>query len=276
MRPRGVPGGCESRCYGLAPGETCVAVAREEGADFEQCLASVLEAMDADATCDRAPCSFGGAWTTPREIAGAAMSYLYARASAGEGDAFPEDASVPVVVTPGLYRDAGKRVCAVAAKDIARTYPDADQEHAAYLCLDVAYAHALLASRFGLALDDEELTLVDKIEHGETGGGGVGAGRCGGVHARGRSRGGRGAARGAVVDEDGGETSDGPVARRRHHSAKRVYVFVSRRAFENPAFDVRARGVFFKVATTRSFTRWPCPHASSPSSTRSRRSASVS
>ena len=45
-------------------GETYVAVAREEGADFEQCLASVLEAMDADATCDRAPCSFGGAWTT--------------------------------------------------------------------------------------------------------------------------------------------------------------------------------------------------------------------
>ena len=55
---------------------------------------------------------------------------------------FPEDASVPVVVTPGLYRDAGKRVCAVAAKDIARTYPDADQEHAAYLCLDVACAYA--------------------------------------------------------------------------------------------------------------------------------------
>lgn len=163
--PAGFRGGCESRCYGLAPGETYVAVAREEGADFEQCLASVLEAMDADATCDRAPCSFGGAWTTPRKSRVYAMSYLYERAAQAKVTTFPEDASVPVVVTPGLYRDAGKRVCAVAAKDIARTYPDADQEHAAYLCLDVAYAYALLASGFGLR-DDEELTLVDKIEHG--------------------------------------------------------------------------------------------------------------
>ena len=93
------------------------------------------------------------------------MSYLYERAAQAKVTTFPEDASVPVVVTPGLYRDAGKRVCAVAAKDISRTYPDADQEHAAYLCLDVAYAYALLASGFGLR-DDEELTLVDKIEYG--------------------------------------------------------------------------------------------------------------
>ena len=108
---------------------------------------------------------FGGAWTTPRKSRVYAMSYLYERAAQAKVTTFPEDASVPVVVTPGLYRDAGKRVCAVAAKDIARTYPDADQEHAAYLCLDVAYAYALLASGFGLR-DDEELTLVDKIEHG--------------------------------------------------------------------------------------------------------------
>ena len=103
--PAGFRGGCESRCYGLAPGETYVAVAREEGADFEQCLASVLEAMDADATCDRAPCSFG-ARDHPEET-GCTRCYLYERAAQAKVTT-SEDASVPVVVTPGSIA-AGKR-----------------------------------------------------------------------------------------------------------------------------------------------------------------------
>ena len=75
--PRGSGAGASRDVTGWRRGEAYVAVAREEGADFEQCLASVLEAMDADATCDRAPCSFGGAWTTPRKSRVYAMSYLY-------------------------------------------------------------------------------------------------------------------------------------------------------------------------------------------------------
>jgi len=64
--PAGFEGGCESKCYGLSPGESYRAKAREEGADFDACLTSVRAALMADGECDAPPCSFGGAWTTPR------------------------------------------------------------------------------------------------------------------------------------------------------------------------------------------------------------------
>jgi|AntRauMFilla1563_2_1112583.scaffolds.fasta_scaffold193929_1 hypothetical protein len=36
--PKGMAGGCVQKCYGLKPGEGYKALAREEGADFDQCV----------------------------------------------------------------------------------------------------------------------------------------------------------------------------------------------------------------------------------------------
>ena len=79
--PEGFEGGCKTKCYGLEPGEGYDAKAREEGADFDSCLASVREALKKDDSCDSPPCSFAGAWTTPRstKLYGGAHSLLFTR-----------------------------------------------------------------------------------------------------------------------------------------------------------------------------------------------------
>jgi apyrase len=55
-------------------------------------------------------------------------------------------------------------VCATAAADVATRYPDADPEHAAYLCLDVAFIRALLVDGLGVGVN-EAVTIVDQIEY---------------------------------------------------------------------------------------------------------------
>lgn len=65
---------------------------------------------------------------------------------------------------------AGKKVCGVAASDIASAYPDSEDDHREYLCLDVAYQYSLLAKGFNLDPDSQKVELVAKIPfHGEVG-----------------------------------------------------------------------------------------------------------
>ena len=74
--PEGFEGGCKEKCYGLEPGEGYDAKAREEGADFDACLASVRKALKKDDSCDSPPCSFAGAWTTPRSTKLYGMAHI--------------------------------------------------------------------------------------------------------------------------------------------------------------------------------------------------------
>ena len=162
--PAGFEGGCETKCYGLNPGEGYRAKARAEGADFDACLASVREALTQESSCEAPPCSFAGAWTTPRSTKLYGMSYLYERAEQSKAMTAPDDSSAPVPITPNDYADAGAEVCKTPVDEIMAKYPDAEEQHFQYLCLDVAYAYALLTDGFGLK-PGEELMLVDKIKY---------------------------------------------------------------------------------------------------------------
>jgi len=165
--PAGFEGGCESKCYGLSPGESYRAKAREEGADFDACLTSVRAALMADGECDAPPCSFGGAWTTPRSTTLYGMSYLYERAEQSGAMIAPDDASAPVPITPAAYAAAGAKVCRTHVDKIMAEFPEAEEQHFPYLCLDIAYAYALLTDGFGLEAS-EEMMLVNKIKyHGQ-------------------------------------------------------------------------------------------------------------
>ena len=63
---------------------------------------------------------------------------------------------------------AGKEVCRVAASDIGQVYPDSEDDHREYLCLDIAYQYSLLAKGFNLDPDTQKVELVAKIPfHGE-------------------------------------------------------------------------------------------------------------
>ena len=181
--PAGFSGGCEGKCYGLPPDASYVAVARAEGADFEACAAAARAAIDGGeegvgvggggdggVACAASPCSFAGAWTTERRSRMVGMSYLRERASEAKVRGFPASGpAAAVTITPGDLRAAGREVCRTAAKDLARAYPEAEEAHAPYLCLDVAYAYSLLTRGFGMG-EEEEITLVDKIEREGVGG----------------------------------------------------------------------------------------------------------
>ena len=182
--PAGFRGGCEGKCYGLPPDASYVAVARAEGADFEACAAAARAAIDGGeegvgvgggegeggVACAASPCSFAGAWTTERRSRMVGMSYLRERASEAKVRGFPASGpAAAVTITPGDLRAAGREVCRTAAMDLARAYPEAEEAHAPYLCLDVAYAYSLLTRGFGMG-EEEEITLVDKIEREGVGG----------------------------------------------------------------------------------------------------------
>ena len=162
---KGFRGGCTEKCYGLEPGEGYSAIGRENGGDFEQCVDAALMAMEKDSMeCEVEPCSFAGAWTTKRTTPLYGMSYFYERAQAAKAVHWPNSETKAVKITPSDYKNAGKRVCQTHVDSILKEYPDAEEDHFEYLCLDLAYIYALLTKGYGLK-DKEPLYLVDKIDY---------------------------------------------------------------------------------------------------------------
>ena len=162
---KGFRGGCTEKCYGLEPGEGYSAIGRDNGGDFEQCVDAALMAMEKDSMeCEVEPCSFAGAWTTKRTTPLYGMSYFYERAQAAKAVHWPNSETKAVKITPSDYKNAGKRVCQTHVDSILKEYPDAEEDHFEYLCLDLAYIYALLTKGYGLK-DKEPLYLVDKIDY---------------------------------------------------------------------------------------------------------------
>lgn len=161
--PAGFEGGCEGKCYGLQPTDSYVAKARSEGASAEECLAAATAALQKDAACPTGDCTFAGSWSPKRTTPIYAMSYLYERAEQSKA-ATPATESAMMTVTPADYRKALDDVCATPYDEILKKFPEAEEDHYPYLCLDVAYIYALFTEGFGLA-DDEVIHLVDKIEY---------------------------------------------------------------------------------------------------------------
>ena len=157
---------CERDCYGLESTESYTAVAKASGASFEECLNTALEALNEESKCERAPCSFGGAWHTPRapNTEFYAMSYIAERAVQSKAASAPVDDATPATVTPRRLAEAGRKICGTHINDVMTRYPGVDPEHHPWLCLDVAYVYALLTDGFGVGAD-ETVTLVDKIRY---------------------------------------------------------------------------------------------------------------
>jgi len=161
--PAGFEGGCPGKCYGLEPSDSYVAKAPASGADFGECLQAAVDALEKGADCPTGSCSFAGAWAPPLTTDLYAMSYMYERAEQS-GAAEPAREHAMMTVTPGDYKKAAEEVCKTPYAEILAKYPQAEQDHYPYLCLDVTYAYAVFTEGFGLA-DDYQIHLVDKIPY---------------------------------------------------------------------------------------------------------------
>ena len=114
--------------------------------------------------CQVEPCSFAGAWTTKRITPLYGAGYFYERAQAAKARALAKLGNQGGKNHPSDYKRARKRVCQAHVDSILKKYPDAEEDHFEYLCLDLAYIYALLTKGYGLK-DNEPLHLVDKIDY---------------------------------------------------------------------------------------------------------------
>jgi len=167
--PAGFVDSCEKDCYGLEPGETYAALGSGDGSDFDKCLAATIGALDVGSTsksCAEKPCSFAGAWSTPRKTALYVMSYIVERAIQSGAVPPPKDATKILKVSPADFKRAASRACATPAAELEDAFPLAarDGVDVHYLCLDLTYIYALLTAGYGAA-DDETVRMLDKIMH---------------------------------------------------------------------------------------------------------------
>mmetsp|Transcript_15659 Transcript_15659/g.26391 ORF Transcript_15659/g.26391 Transcript_15659/m.26391 type:complete len:466 (-) Transcript_15659:31-1428(-) len=160
--PKGMAGGCVQKCYGLKPGEGYKAVAREEGADFDQCVLAATAALEKSRHCAKeGECSFAGEWGPPITAPVYAMSYFYERPAQSLATK-PAHEDAKVVMKAAALAEAGPAVCSTPEADIAQRYPESEDEHRSYLCLDVAYQYALLTEGFNIA-PDTDVHLIAKM-----------------------------------------------------------------------------------------------------------------
>mmetsp|Transcript_8268 Transcript_8268/g.17055 ORF Transcript_8268/g.17055 Transcript_8268/m.17055 type:complete len:464 (-) Transcript_8268:251-1642(-) len=160
--PKGMNGGCTNKCYGLQPGEGYKALAREEGADFDQCVLAATSALQKEKPCAKQEeCSFAGEWAPPLTAPVYAMSYFYERPAQSTATKPPsEDAMVSM--KPMQLAEVGPAVCSTPEAEIGEKYPDSEDDHRSYLCLDVAYQYALLTEGFGIT-PDKPVHLIAKL-----------------------------------------------------------------------------------------------------------------
>jgi len=168
--PLGYEGGCTSKCYGLQPHESYVAQGRADGANWNDCQSATLMALDTSMECGVPnQCSFAGVWAPdlPDGMTVYGMSYFYERPMQAKAT-HPKAPDAEVSLNIRDLSAAGKEVCRVAASDIGQVYPDSEDDHREYLCLDIAYQYSLLAKGFNLDPDTQKVELVAKIPfHGE-------------------------------------------------------------------------------------------------------------
>lgn len=167
--PAGFADSCEKDCYGLEPGETYAALGSGDGSDFDKCLAATMGALDVGSSsksCTAKPCSFAGAWSTPRKTALYVMSYIVERAIQSGAVPPPKDATKILKISPADFKRAASRACATPAAELEDAFPLAarDGVDVHYLCLDLTYIYALLTAGYGAA-DDETVRMLDKIMH---------------------------------------------------------------------------------------------------------------
>jgi apyrase len=162
--PNAFADSCEKDCYGLEPGETYAAIGSSDGSDFTRCLLATTQALEGN--CAKAPCSFAGAWTTPRKTPLFVMSFIVERAIQGGAVPPPRRPTDIATMTPRDVKRAALRACSTPAAELEARFPVAarDAVDVNYLCLDLVYVYALLTVGHGAA-DDETIRALDKIRY---------------------------------------------------------------------------------------------------------------
>ncbi|KAI8110376.1 hypothetical protein M9435_002051 [Picochlorum sp. BPE23] len=142
-----------------------VAQGHDDGAQHDQCMATVLSALKKDEKCGapQPQCSFQGAWSGSRipEIF-YVSSYFWDRAA--DAGLLDDDKATQAVVSPKHFKDHAEEACDMDVKSVKKTYPRIQEEHSPYFCLDLTYAHTLLTTGFKIP-EDREITLVKKVKY---------------------------------------------------------------------------------------------------------------
>ena len=114
--------------------------------------------------CEVEPCSFAGAWTTKRTTPLYGMSYFYEERASRQSRALAKLGNQGGKNHPERLQARREKSLPSARRFYLEEYPDAEEDHFEYLCLDLAYIYALLTKGYGLK-DNEPLHLVDKIDY---------------------------------------------------------------------------------------------------------------
>ena len=165
------PPACSLYRYGDATHDLAAAAAGS--ASFAKCSSLARDAMSKSRPCG-APadqCSFDGAWGgAGRPSALYVSSYFFDRAvDAGiidENENERGESTISAEVRPSDLRAAGEKACSAGprASDAARAFPAAKAETAPFMCLDLAFQHALLTHGFGLD-ETKPVTIVKKVAY---------------------------------------------------------------------------------------------------------------
>ena len=161
------PPACSLYRYGDATHDLAAAAAGS--ASFAKCSSLARGAMSKSRPCG-APadqCSFDGAWGgSGRPSALYVSSYFFDRAvDAGIIDE-NDGSTISAEVRPSDLRVAGEKACSAGptASDAAAAFPAAKAETAPFMCLDLAFQHALLTHGFGLE-ETKPVTIVKKVSY---------------------------------------------------------------------------------------------------------------
>ena len=119
--PNAFADSCEKDCYGLEPGETYAAIGSSDGSDFTRCLLATTQALEGN--CAKAPCSFAGAWTTPRKTPLFVMSFIVERAIQGGAVPPPRRPTDIATMTPRDVKRAALRACSTPAAELEARFP---------------------------------------------------------------------------------------------------------------------------------------------------------
>jgi apyrase len=135
------------------------------GAQYDQCMATVLTALNRDEKCGapQPQCSFQGAWRGSRipDIF-YVSSYFWDRAA--DAGILDDDKDTHAVVSPKDFKEMAEDVCDLDVKSVKSRYSRVQEEHSPYFCLDLTYAHTLLTGGFNIP-DEQDITLVKKVKY---------------------------------------------------------------------------------------------------------------
>jgi apyrase len=135
------------------------------GAQYDQCMVSVLTALNRDEKCGapQPQCSFQGAWRGSRiPDVFYVSSYFWDRAA--DAGLLDDDKDTHAVVSPRHFKNMAEDVCDLDVKSVQSKYSRLQEEHSPYFCLDLTYAHTLLTGGFNIP-DEQEITLVKKVKY---------------------------------------------------------------------------------------------------------------